>query len=466
MIIERIDEYRYVIRKQNTMRTDAYVFASERLLNKMREDRTLEQLMNVASLPGVLNYPSVMPDGHEGYGFPVGGVAAFENIVSPGGVGFDINCGVRLLDTDLSRDEVIPKIRELSERLFKNIPAGLGEESDIRLKEAEIDQVLELGVVWAEERGYAYSKDREFIEEGGKMAGADPSKISKTAKARGKNQLGSLGSGNHFLEVQYVDRILDEKLGEAFGLYRGKIVVMIHTGSRGLGHQIASDYIAEIVRKKRELPERDLAYAEIDSEIGQNYLGAMRGAVNYAFTNRQILTHLVREVFYEIFRVEDIGIIYDVAHNIAKIERHKVDGETRDVVVHRKGATRAFPRGHPDVPERYRAIGQPVIIPGSMGTSSYLLVGSEGSMEISFGSTCHGAGRTMSRSKAKQNYRVESVLKDLAKEGIIVRARTESGVVEEVPQAYKDVDEVVRAVSANNLSRPVARMRPLIVIKG
>ncbi|MCS7122403.1 MAG: RtcB family protein [Candidatus Micrarchaeota archaeon] len=465
MRVERLGEYRYIIRRQGNMRTDAYVFASERLLNKMKEDSTLEQIVNVASLPGVLKYPSVMPDGHEGYGFPVGGVAAFENIISPGGVGFDINCGVRLLDTGLSKDEIMPKIRELSDRLFKSIPAGLGE-GGIRLRDSEIDQVLELGVVWAKERGFAYTRDPEFIEENGKIDGADPTKISKTAKARGRNQLGSLGSGNHFLEVQYVDRIFDEELAKFFGLYRGKIMVMIHTGSRGLGHQIASDYIAEIIRNNRELPERDLAYTRIDTDTGQNYLGAMRGAVNYAFANRQILTHIVREVLYETFRSENVKIVYDVAHNIAKIERHKVDGEMRDVIVHRKGATRAFPAGQQDIPEIYRSVGQPVIIPGSMGTSSYLLVGSRGSMELSFGSTCHGAGRVMSRNKARQTYRAESVLKDLAKEGIIIRARTDSGVVEEVPQAYKDVDEVVRVVFENDLSRPVAVMRPLVVIKG
>lgn len=466
MDIQKVDEYKFKIPRQGHMRTDAYVFASDRLLTKMREDRTLEQLMNVASLPSIIDYPSVMPDAHEGYGFPIGGVAAFTEIVSPGGVGFDINCGVRLLDTGLDRESVMPKIRELVEKLYKNIPAGLGEDSSIRLKEDELDNVLELGVKWAVENGYAYSKDPSRIEEGGDISGAIPEYVSRTAKGRGRTQLGSLGSGNHFLEVQYVDRVLDQKLADRFGLYKGKTLVMIHTGSRGLGHQIASDYIAEIIRNNRSLPERDLAYARVDSDIGQRYLGAMRAAVNFAFTNRQILTHFVREVLYEVFRTDNIELIYDVAHNIAKIEKHKVDGEWREVIVHRKGATRAFPPGHPDIPEAYRDIGQPVLIPGSMGTASYLLVGSEGAMEQSFGSTCHGAGRTMSRSKAKQNYRADSVVKNLLKEGIIIKARTNEGIVEEVPDAYKDVDAVVETVVKNNLSRPVVRLKPIIVIKG
>lgn len=465
MIIEKVSEYKFKIPKQGNMKTDAYIFASEKILAKMKEDKTLIQLANVASLPSVVNYPSAMPDAHEGYGFPVGGVAAFTEIVSPGGVGFDINCGVRLLDAGLNKDDIIPKIKELAEKLFRNIPAGLGEESNIKINQNQLDQILEIGVDWAIENGYGYSEDKYKIEENGRMDG-DPNTVSKTAKGRGKNQLGSLGSGNHFLEVQYVDKILNEDLAKRFNLYRGKILVMIHTGSRGLGHQVASDYIAEIVRTNKALPEKDLAYTALDSDIGQKYIKAMKSAVNFAFTNRQIITYLTREVFYDIFRIDNIKIIYDVAHNIAKIEKHKINGESREVVVHRKGATRAFPAGSLDIPEVYRNIGQPVLIPGSMGTASYLLVGSEGAMKDSFGSTCHGAGRTMSRSKAKNIFRAKSVIEKLIKQGIIVKAKTEAGVVEEVPEAYKDVDEVVEAVINNDLSKPVAKMKPIIVIKG
>lgn len=462
MIIEKVNDYRYKIPKQGNMKTDAYVFASEKLLKKMKEGRTLEQLMNVASLPSVLDYPSVMPDAHEGYGFPIGGVAAFENIVSPGGVGFDINCGVRLLNTNLDRENVKPKIKDLAEMLFKNIPAGLGE-GNIRVNESELEDILRIGVKWAYEKGYAYARDLDRIEENGRMDGI-PEYISKTAKGRGKNQLGSLGSGNHFLEVQYVEEIYDERLAKVFNIEEGKVMVMIHTGSRGLGHQIASDYIAEIVRKNRDIP--DLAYAYIDDEIGQRYFGAMKSAVNFAFTNRQIITYLVRETFYDIFRIDNIELVYDVAHNIAKIEKHKVGGEWREVIVHRKGATRSFPPYHQDIPPAYREVGQPVLIPGSMGTASYLLVGDKNAMDVSFGSTCHGAGRSMSRTSAKKNYRVENVVKDLLKKGIIIKARSEEGVVEEVPDAYKNVDDVVDTVVKNGLSRVVARLRPMIVIKG
>ncbi len=462
MIIEKIDDYRYKIPKQGNMKTDAYVFASERLLKKMKEDKTLQQLMNVASLPSIVNYPSVMPDAHEGYGFPIGGVAAFENIVSPGGVGFDINCGVRLLNTNLNRKDVISKIRELSDRLFKNIPAG---EGNIRVSEDELDIVLSIGVKWAYEKGYAYSQDLDKIEEKGSMEGI-PEYVSKTAKGRGKNQLGSLGSGNHFLEVQYVEEIYDQELAKIFNIEKDTVMVMIHTGSRGLGHQIASDYIAEIIRKDRSIPEKDLAYTYIDNEIGQRYMGAMKAAVNFAFTNRQILTHLVRETFYDVFKIDNIDLIYDVAHNIAKIEKHKIDGELKEVIVHRKGTTRSFPANHQDIPPIYRNIGQPVLIPGSMGTASYLLIGNSKSMDLSFGSTCHGAGRTMSRTKAKSNYKAENIIKDLLKKSIILKARSEEGIVEEVPDAYKNVDEVVDVVTKNGLSKPIARLIPMIVIKG
>ncbi|NPA22626.1 MAG: RtcB family protein [Candidatus Micrarchaeota archaeon] len=468
MEIVKITPYLFKMKKTGRMRTEALIFATEKLLQKIKQDRTLQQLQNVASLPGIVGNALLMPDAHEGYGFPIGGVAAFdreEGIVSPGGVGFDINCGVRLLKTPLTKEEIKPVQEELAQQLFRTIPSGVGETGHLRLSVSELDLVAELGVKWAEEEGYAFKEDRERIEEYGRMEGADPSKISKTAKKRGKNQLGTLGSGNHFLEVQYVESILDEERAKKLGLFPGQVVVMIHTGSRGFGHQIASDYISLFLRENPDIPDPDLAYLPLKHDLAWDYIAAMKGAVNFAFTNRQIITHFTREVFRRMFNVE-MELLYDVAHNIAKFEKHKVNGEEKEVLIHRKGATRAFPKGRPELPALYRDIGQPVIIPGSMGTASYVLLGREESLDVSFGTTCHGAGRVLSRRKATQMYKGEKLIKELAKEGIILKPKTLRGAAEEAPGAYKDIDEVIKTVVENKISYGVARLRPLAVIKG
>ena len=453
MEIIKINDHKFILKGK----IDAIIYASEKLLKKIKEDNTLVQLKNMTELPGLFKNPLIMPDAHEGYGFPIGGVAAFDledGIVSPGGVGFDINCGVRVLKSNITKDQIN---KEFAESLFKNIPAGLGENSKIRLSEDELDIAVSIGLKWAEEKGYAYSIDKEYIEENGQMEGI-PEYVSKTAKARGRTQLGSLGSGNHFIEVQYVEKILDEDLAKRLGLFKNQVLVMIHSGSRGFGHQVASDYILEIIRNFRDM-ERDLAYVKLNHPIAERYLGAMRAAVNYAFLNRQLITYFTREVFYEYFK-EELQILYDVAHNIAKIEEHF----GKKVLVHRKGATRSFWKNHPEL-KAYKDIGQPVLIPGSMGTASYILIGKEGSKE-SFGSTCHGAGRVMSRTKAKQQFKAHTIINNLAKEGIIVKSKTKEGVVEEAPEVYKDVDEVIRVVEANQLSKAVVRLRPIIVVKG
>jgi len=423
------------------MRVPAYIVANDKLFDGMKKDKTIAQLKNVAGLEGIVKHAILMPDGHEGYGFPIGGVAAFDaetGLVSPGGVGYDINCGVRLLTTQLAVEQVRPKIRELCDKLFVNVPSGVGSESRLKLSHDELDDAVTRGVKWAIEKGYGNKKDMEHCEEYGCMNGAEPSKVTPTAKKRGKTQFGTLGAGNHFLEIQSIENIFDEKVAQAFGLEKGKICIMIHCGSRGYGHQICTDNIGpllELARKKNLwLPDKELVYAPIESEEAQTYLAGMKCAVNFAFTNRHIIAHWVRETFDQVFGKgtgNDMHMVYDVAHNIAKVEEHEVNGEKRSLIVHRKGATRAFPAGRVELPDSYRAIGQPVLIPGSMGTASYVLVGKQKGLEVSWGTTCHGAGRTMSRGEAIRTHNGKQLAQDLwSKNNIYVRA-TDPKVVAE-----------------------------------
>ncbi len=475
--LKKVGEFIWRIEKVGEMKVPVIIYASEKLLDKMKKDRTIWQAKNVACLPGVQKSVYVMPDGHEGYGFPIGGVAAldyYEGGISPGGIGYDINCGVRVVRTNLIVDDVMPKIKELVDTIFRNVPSGVGSTGKLRLSISELDKVLEEGCEWAVERGYGWPKDLDHIEEGGRMEGADASKVSNRAKQRGAPQLGTLGAGNHFLEIQRVEKIYDEKIAKEMGIFKDQIVVMIHTGSRGLGHQVASDYIY-ILRKSfrdilRKIPDEELVFAPAGTREFEDYWSAMCSAANYAWTNRQIITHWVRESFSKVFKEdpEDLGmeIVYDVAHNIGKVEEHRVDGEKRKVIVHRKGATRAFPPGRPEIPKDYESIGQPVLIPGSMGTASYILVGTEKAMEMSFGSTTHGSGRVMSRAAAVRTWRGEKIRNELMGRGIYIRAASLKVVAEEAPGAYKDVDEVVRTVHEVGISKKVARMVPLGVVKG
>jgi len=480
--LEKIDNCRWRVPKsyKREMRVDGILYATEKMLDHIKRDMALEQLANVATLPGIINYSLAMPDIHWGYGFPIGGVAAMDTetgVISPGGVGYDINCGVRLLRTDLTIDDVEPKLEELIEALFRFVPAGVGSEGAFVVKSRdEFERVLVEGAKWAvHRRHFGVPEDLECIEENGCIEGADPDKVSKKAIERGLPQLGTLGSGNHFLEVQVVEEIYNPRIAKAMGIEQvGQITVMIHCGSRGFGHQVCDDYLEVMELAVRKygiwLPDRQLACAPFKSPEGQNYFAAMKCAVNYAFANRQCITHNVRQAFEKVFGTswEKLGIrvVYDVAHNIAKLEEHEVNGERKKVVVHRKGATRAFPLGHPAVPEKYREVGQPVLIPGSMGTGSFLLVGTEGAMKETFGSTCHGAGRLMSRHAAKRSASADEVIQRLKRQGIIVKGATKATVVEEIPEAYKDVDEVTKCVHEAGISIRVARMRPLGVVKG
>jgi tRNA-splicing ligase RtcB len=474
--IRKLDDYRYLIPKEtrSDMRTNAVVYANEKLLTAILKDLSLEQAVNVATLPGIVGDSLAMPDIHQGYGFPIGGVAATDyktGVVSPGGVGFDINCGVRLLASPLKRGQVEPQVRDLVNQIFRDVPCGTGKESLLRLSHADLDRVLETGVQWMVEHEYGEPSDMEFCEERGQMRGADPDQVSKRAKERGRPQAGSLGSGNHFLEIQYVQEIVNPMAAEALGLEEDQIVVLIHTGSRGLGHQVCTDFLAQMGAAMKKynitLPDRQLACVPIQSPEGQSYLGAMRAAANFAWVNRQAITHFVRAVFRRVFGDGiHLRLVYDVAHNIAKRETHTVHGKECEVLVHRKGATRAFPPGHPEIPDRYRAIGQPVLIPGSMGTASWVLVGAPKAMEETFGSTCHGAGRLLSRTAAKRGRDIQQVKQQLEAKGIYVRSESRDGILEEIPEAYKDVDEVVNVVDRAGLARKVARLIPLGVLKG
>ena len=478
--LKKIDEAIYEIPKTGRMNVPVRVYATEPLLKKMREDRTLIQASNVACLPGIYKFSIVLPDGHEGYGFSIGGVAAFdaeEGVISPGGVGYDINCGVRLMTTGLSIDDVKPKLKELIDTIFRYVPSGLGSRrSDFRVSRSELDEVVRVGAPYVVERfGLGFEEDLEFIEEGGSYPGADPRFVSGRAKERGLPQIGTLGSGNHFLEVQVVDRIFDERVAKVFGItHVGQICVMVHTGSRGFGHQVCSDYLRVMERASRRygiyLPDRELAACPTTSREAQDYLKAFACAVNFAFANRQAISHWTREAFVKVFKrdVDALGIkvLYDIAHNIVKFEEHRVDGVKRKVYVHRKGATRSLPAGHPLVPKPYKSVGQPVLIPGSMGTASYVLVGLPTALERSFGSAAHGSGRTMSRAAAKRTFRAEQVLKEMQRKGILVRADSMATIVEEVDAAYKSSDDIARATELAGLAKRVARLVPLAVVKG
>jgi tRNA-splicing ligase RtcB len=478
--LEKVDDYRWRIPESYKpgMRVPGLVYASQDMLEHILLEQTLEQVANVAHLPGIVDYSLAMPDIHWGYGFPIGGVAAMrvgDGVVSPGGVGFDINCGVRLLRTKLSQEEVSPKIKELVDALYNNVPSGLGSKGKIRLRSGEIDEVLVKGSRWAVEKGYGWAEDLDTTEERGEMADADPARVSNRAKERGTPQLGTLGSGNHFLEVAIVDHIYEPETASAMGIDQlGQVMLLVHTGSRGLGHQTADDYIKVMVSAMHkygiELPDRQLACSPLDSSEGKAYLSAMKCAANYAWANRQCITHWARESFFQVLgkSQEDIGLelVYDVTHNIAKIEEHTVNGKKQKLCVHRKGATRAFPAGHPDLPKKYSKIGQPVLIPGDMGRVSYVLVGTEQAMKDTFGSTCHGAGRVQSRAAAKRHLRGSDVLKSLEARGITVRAGSLSGLAEEASEAYKDVTDVVGVTHSAGISKIVARTRPIGVIKG
>ncbi len=474
--LEAIDELRHRIPRdaRRGMRTDVVVYASRALLDQIRKDLSLEQAMNVATLPGIVGSSLAMPDIHQGYGFPIGGVAATDyehGVVSPGGVGFDINCGVRLVRTSLAEADVRLRLRDLVNQVFRDVPCGVGGSGFVQVSEKQLDDVLLRGAQWMVENGYGDARDAEFAEAGGALEDAEPERVSARAKQRGRPQLGTLGSGNHFLEIQWVEQIHDQAAARALGLEQGQVVVLIHSGSRGLGHQVCTDYLADMnaamKRYNITLPDRQLACVPIQSPEGQAYLGAMRAAANFAWANRQAMTHFLRQSFRKVFgdgvRLE---LLYDVCHNIAKRERHQVDGKKRDVLVHRKGATRAFPPGHREIPEAYRAVGQPVLIPGSMGTASWVLVGAPGAMEQTFGSVCHGAGRLLSRTAARKGRDARQVQKKLEDEGILVKSETRDGILEEIPEAYKNVDEVIDVVARAGLAHKVARLRPMGVIKG
>lgn len=480
-IVNKISENQFQINKDPAlgMNVPVTIFANDLLISKMTLDRTLDQAVNVTTLPGVRKHMVVLPDGHEGYGFPVGGVAASdleEGIISPGGVGYDINCGVRLIRTNLLESDIRSNLKKLIDSLFSAIPTGVGSEGAIKLTSSELDDLLIDGAKWSVENGYGIDTDLESCEENGQMRGADPVNISANARKRGSMQLGSLGSGNHFLEIQKVDKILDKEAAKAMGITQeGEIQILIHCGSRGFGHQVCSDYLrlSEQAMKKYDLNvvDRELACVPNTSAEGESYRKSMFSALNFAWANRQMLTHWTRMTFQRVFNLSEqdleMNLVYDVSHNIAKVERHTVEGEgSRDLVVHRKGATRAFPSGMEQLPPKFRSIGQPVIIPGSMGTASWVLLGSPKSMDLSFGSTAHGAGRTMSRSEAKRTYSLDGVRKKLESRGIYVRSLTKNGLIEETPDAYKDVD-VVADVSHNvGIATKVVRLVPLGVIKG
>jgi len=479
-ILRKIDDYRWEIPTsyKQGMSVPGLIFASESMLSHIWQEQVFQQVANVAFLPGIVSYSLAMPDIHWGYGFPIGGVAATrvkDGVVSPGGVGFDINCGVRLVRTNLTEEEVRPKIEQLVNELFVNIPSGLGSEGKIRVSEKELDEVMIRGSRWAIEKGYGQEEDIIVTEESGCMKGANPDKVSSKAKKRGIPQLGTLGSGNHFLEVEVVDELYDRDAAKAMGIEDlGQVLLLIHTGSRGFGHQICTDYVGllgeAVKRYGISLPDRQLACAPINSPEGKDYLQAMSCAANYAWTNRQFILHWARECFVRVFgkSQQELGMrqIYDVCHNIAKIEEYTIDGKKQTLCVHRKGATRAFPAGHPDTPDIYRSIGQPVLIPGDMGRGSYIALGTEIAMKESFGSTCHGAGRVQSRAAAKRSLQGADVARALAARGITVKAGSMASLAEEASEAYKDVTEVVDITHKAGISRKVARARPIGVVKG
>ena len=475
--LKKIDEYRWLIPKTGPMRVPGLIFSNDKLIKTVMEEQSLTQVANVATLPGVVGHSLAMPDIHWGYGFPIGGVAAFdldEGIVSPGGVGYDINCGCRLMTTLLRADEIRPLMRDLVSALFKDIPSGVGSTSAIHLSKSDEAKVAVQGAAWAVKKGFGTTEDLERTEDRGVMDGADPSVLSDRAIKRGRDQLGTLGSGNHFLEVQVVDRIYDSEKAHAYNLFEGQATIFIHSGSRGFGHQICDDFLKEMGKQTFQesfrLPDRQLACAHLKSDQGRRYLAAMACAANYAWANRQILMHWTQETLHKVLSISprELGmkLLYDVCHNIAKKELHLVDGSHIMLCVHRKGATRALPRGHPLLPQIYRNVGQPVLIPGDMGTHSYVLAGAEEAMIQSFGSSCHGAGRVLSRSKAVKMAKGRAIHRELEDKGVFVQSRGKRTLKEEMPEAYKDVSLVVEVVHKAGLAQKVARLRPLGVIKG
>jgi tRNA-splicing ligase RtcB len=478
--LERVDDNRWRIpmRYNAEMRVPGMVYADDELIELMKEDNALQQVVNVASLPGIVGHSLAMPDIHWGYGFPVGGVAATDaeqGVISPGGIGFDINCGVRLLATELLQDQVKGQVDKLADELFANLPSGVGTDGMRKLSASEMHEVMVRGAAWAVEEGYGVPADLDVTEENGCLTGAKPEAVSQKAIQRGISQLGSLGSGNHFCEIQVVEHIYDMEAAKALGIgQKGQVVTTIHCGSRGFGHQVAEDFIKLAESKQQDygfkLVDRQLACLPLQSTEGQQYLGAMACAANFAWANRQLLMHGVRQAFSTVFgrkaRAKDLPMVYDVCHNIAKIEEYEIDGQALKVCVHRKGATRAFPAGHPAIPEQYRAIGQPVLIPGDMGRYSFVLVGAQGSMEQSFGTCCHGAGRRLSRTAAKKAMDSKNLLKYLDRQGVTVRVHSKNLLAEEAPAAYKDAQQVVNVVHNAGLATLVARLKPIVVVKG
>jgi tRNA-splicing ligase RtcB len=471
--LQQKDENQWRIAPHGKMRVPAVIFASPSLIRDM-DDKVYEQVTNVAMLPGIVEASYAMPDAHWGYGFPIGGVAAFDaekgGVISAGGVGFDISCGVRTLLTGLTLEEIEPMKERLADTLFRRIPAGIGSTGELSLDQKEMDGMLRGGAEWAVGRGYGTKADLARIEENGCMAGARPDEVSDRAKKRQRDEMGTLGSGNHYLEVQHIAKIFDRRIASTFELREGDIVLSIHCGSRGLGHQIGTEFLTQMAASAQEngieLPDRELACAPIHSDLGEAYLGAMRAAINCALANRQIITHLARRAFREVFPNAELPLLYDVSHNTCKTEEHLLGGRKIQLFVHRKGATRAFGPGHPSVPEPFRDVGQPVLIGGTMGTASYVLAGTSKGMEIAFGSACHGAGRSMSRHQALRHWRGQEVVETLAARGVLIRSRSKRGVAEEAPGAYKDVSEVVEAADRAGLARTVARLEPLICVKG
>jgi tRNA-splicing ligase RtcB len=477
--IQQIDEYRWRIPREGKMRVPGLIFASEKMMRDIKKDKSPDQVANVAHLPGIVNHSIAMPDMHWGYGFPIGGVAAFdpeEGVISPGGVGYDINCGVRLLRTDLDRGALGgDRLRQLSLALHRAIPSGVGSQSHRKLDPDELHGVIHQGARWAIEQGYGRREDLEVMEEGGTMGGADAAAVSDRAKERGMPQLGSLGSGNHFCELGYVAEVFDPEAADAFGLRRGTLTVLIHSGSRGFGYQVCDDSLHTMIKASKsygiELPDRQLCAAPLSSPEAKAYFAAMASAINFAFANRQMMTHFVRRAIAEFYGAPDdrqlgLELVYDVCHNIAKWETHRVGGALKRVCVHRKGATRAFGPGHPDVPEKYRAVGQPVMVPGDMGRYSYVLAGTGRAEEETFGSCCHGAGRHMSRAQAKKAAHGRKIFKELEDQGIFVQSDSKATVAEEISEAYKDVSDVVEVVHGAGLAKKVAKLVPLAVIKG
>lgn len=475
--LERIDENRLLLPQTGGMRVPGIIYANEKISQLLQGDESTKQVANVAHLPGIVNYSLAMPDVHWGYGFPIGGVAAFEiksGIVSPGGVGYDINCGCRLLATNLTLADIEGSLTELTTALYQQIPSGVGSKGAVKLSGKDQKKVLEDGAKWAVKAGFGMPQDLETTEDGGSMEGADPEQVSERAIERGKQQLGTLGSGNHFLEIEVVEEIFDEASARVFGLHKDQINIMIHSGSRGLGYQICDDYLALMVKHSQktgiDLPDRQLACSYIDSPHGRNYLSAMACGANYAWANRQVLMHQTQEIFEKSLHLSpgELGLrlVYDVCHNIAKIETFNIEGKMKKLCVHRKGATRAFPAGHDAVPAQYRRVGQPVLIPGDMGTGSYVLVGQEKAMQETFGSACHGAGRMLSRTQATKVSQGRSIARELADQGVLVMASSKGTLREEIPEAYKNVNDVVQVMHDSGIATKVAKLKSVACIKG